>query len=376
MLMENAQKPPVGDDLTLDQSWFPDSVAAISAEWLSHVLQGDSGLGAACVRSVQCTRIGEETGFMGGGLYRLALKYDRPISGVPQSLVAKLSPSDATKRDLLRHANQREVEFYADLGGRSGRFVPRCYYAGFDFRRGTSILLLEDLSALRSVPFVGGCGRGDAETVVQGLADFHALWWENPDLAAIGAATVLADLDLAAQWARYPAALAELLPGANLPERMVEIGNAIFFDGCRVSRAIVEATPHSCLHGDMQLDNALFGVDAPIFLDWQTASKGPGVFDLGYFLISSLDPVLRRDIEAAMIALYHGRLVQQGVADYDLDQCRAGYVHSVVGKFLMTVMATVNLDNSSAGKRQWRQADLTRLAAFCEDHDITAGALH
>ena len=109
---------------------------------------------------------------------------------------------------------------------------------------------------------------------------------------------------------------------------------------------------------------------AAVLLDWQFAGKGRGVYDVAYFLISSIDPAQRRNMERGLVALYHAQLLRAGITDYTLSHCWADYLQSVAGKLLMTVAATVLLDNASPHKQAWRRADLTRLLAFCADHRI------
>jgi hypothetical protein len=67
--------------------------------------------------------------------------------------------------------------------------------------------------------------------------------------------------------------------------------------------------------------------------------------------------------------LYHQHLVENGIVDYDLDQCWADYKLSVASKLFISVTATVRLDNTTPHRRAWRAADLQRIVAFIDDHD-------
>ena len=123
------------------------------------------------------------------------------------------------------------------------------------------------------------------------------------------------------------------------------------------------------LHRDVQVDNILLHDDGVSLLDWQFVGKGRGAYDLAYFLISSLDPNLRRAHEKALVKRYVMALSQD---DYGFERCWADYILGVFGKINVTVIATVLLDNAGSHKQAWRRADLDRLAAFCDDH---AGSL-
>ena len=130
--------------------------------------------------------------------------------------------------------------------------------------------------------------------------------------------------------------------------------------------------PQTVVHRDAQVDNVLFGDTGAVLLDWQFMGKGKGVHDLAFFLISSTTPQVRRACEDAMISRYHAAL---NVAGYSLAKCQRDYVFGALWRLFITAMATTQLDNSTAHKRDWRRADLTRLIAFCEDHRISPETL-
>ena len=90
---------------------------------------------------------------------------------------------------------------------------------------------------------------------------------------------------------------------------------------------------------------------------------------MGYLLISSLAPALRRQHERRLIEIWRAALAERGVTtepDHD------GYLRAAAGKLWITVAATLQYDNASPAKQRWRRTDLERLAAFCVDHDPAA----
>lgn len=334
---------------------LPKNAQEITSAWLSRVLGR-----AVCVRGVE--RIGVDEGFTGGGLFRVSLD--------GETMVAKLSPEGAVLRASFAAANAREVQFYQMSGGR-GLPVPECYFGAFDDATGASALLIEDMGALRSVPFLDGCGVGDVALVVDALAQVHGAFWDSGEIADLPALALLDEFDFAQMWADYPKRVAALQIGVDLPSWFIALGDWVARDPKGIFSRMMDG-PQTVVHRDAQVDNVLFGDTGAVLLDWQFMGKGKGVHDLAFFLISSTTPQVRRACESAMISRYHAAL---NVAGYSLAECKRDYVFGALWRLFITAMATTQLDNSSAHKRDWRRADLTRLIAFCEDHRISPETL-
>ena len=353
---------------------IPTTPTEITPDWLTETLRASKST-LSRISSAHLARIGEDASFSGGSLYRITLTYDPADPEAPPSLVAKLSPHAPEARDLMRTANAREVAFYRNQPQPNPLPVPRCYHADFDPETGASILLLQDLCDHRSVQFIKGCGPADAKRVVEALATLHAKWWNVPALANFSGASMLMEYPLDQVWPHYLDKMQSLLQGIDITELFLEFGTFIAQNQTQVFNRILETAPITRLHGDLQADNVMFakpdGSAGAVLFDWQFAGKGRGPSDLGYFLISSVDPAQRRNMERGLVAHYHAELLRQGVTGYSLAQCWTDYLQSVAGKLVMTVMATVLFDNAGPHKQAWRRADLSRLLAFCADHRIS-----
>lgn len=328
---------------------FPRSKAEISSAWLSRVLDR-----AVSVRGVE--RIGVDEGFTGGGLFRVVL--------ADGSVVVKLSPENADLRAAFAAANAREVAFYQLSAGRALP-VPACYFGTFDPTSGASVLLIEDLGSRRPISFLQGCSGDEVAQVTQALAQVHGGFWETKAAHSLPQLALLDEFDFAQMWVDYPAKVAALLPDVVLPKRLVALGDQLAGDTGGIFTRMMTG-PQTVVHRDAQVDNVLFGDDA-VLLDWQFMGRGLGAHDLAFFMISSVASKVRRSNEDTVIAQYHSAL---GVDGYSLEQCRTDYVFGAIWRLFITVMATTQLDNESAHKQAWRRADLARLIAFCEDHQI------
>jgi thiamine kinase-like enzyme len=353
---------------------FPPDPNSITPFWLTQVLRNARVIKNTTIKSFIKSRIGEDEGFTGGNLIRFEINYAPLEKEAPRSLIAKFSPTDPELRAIFRAVNSREVHFYTELASQSDLPVPRCYYGDFDAETGASILLLQDLSHFQAVELITGCEPEDVEHVVRALAKVHSHWWNSPQLTEMSGVSILAEFPFSELWSQYPQKVGELLPDMLIPDSFFAIGRHIAANVLSIFNQLYETNPITCIHRDIHLDNVLFGrqsSDVPVLLlDWQGVGKGRGVYDVAYFLISSVPSAQRRQTEKDLLSIYHTLLVQSGIKNYSFEQCWFDYKLSVVGKLYVTVLATVLLDNSGAHKRAWRQADLQRLLAFCKDHSV------
>jgi len=355
-------------------STIPHGPDSITAAWLTEVLKLGGVLKDAAVLSFTKRPIGEDEGFTGGTLTHFEIEYSSPEPNAPRSLIVKLSPIDPAMLEAMKGNYLREGFFYSEFAADRNLPIPDCYYADIDRQTGEGILLLEDLSHYRLVEFVAGCVPEDVEKVIRALASIHIQGWSSPQLKEMSGAEILADFPFPELWLQYPQKAAALLPEFSLPDSFLSIGQYLADNALSIFERLSEADPLTCIHRDIHVDNVLFGVgeeDVPaMILDWQVSGRGRGVYDVAYFMISSVPPVQRRQIEKELLGIYHNLLIENGIEKYSFAQCWFDYKLSVVGKLFVTVIATVLIDNSSPFKRAWRQADLQRLLAFCEDHQI------
>ena len=345
---------------------IPDGVQSITTEWLTYALGTGTSGSDATVSSFRAQDVGGEHGWI-GQVARLQLSYSDSTERALRSVIVKFSPPDPN-----RVFSNHEVRFYSEIAPGHGFAVPKCYYGEVDSRTGASVLLLEDMSRLRTVGFVDGCTVEEAEAAVMSLAQVHSTWWEDARLHTKDWMFTIADTEFSDWWRQYPEAVRTLLPELEVSSGLMEFGDRFAADVPGVLDRI-EGSPFTAIHRDIHVDNLLFGSepeDPPVVLiDWQTAGRGLGISDIAYLLISSLSPQDRRTSERRLVSGYHQRLIDNDIDSYSFDQCWADYKLSVASKLFITVTATVRLDNTTPHRRAWRAADLKRLMAFVEDHD-------
>ena len=89
-----------------------------------------------------------------------------------------------------------------------------------------------------------------------------------------------------------------------------------------------EPAPRTIIHGDFRLDNMFF--DHPdgsplAVIDWQISNRGRGIFDVAYFLCSSLEGDVRKEHEMRLLHLWHDIVIDGGAQAYSFDQALYDY---------------------------------------------------
>jgi thiamine kinase-like enzyme len=269
-------------------------------------------------------------------IYRLQLAYDGDAADGPASLVFK------TKHPTLDYGawkyGEHEVAFYRDVAPATpADLLPRCFDSRWDDATRDWHFLLEDLASTHTITTTWPVppSLGDCETIVRGLARFHAAWWDDPRLGiSVGRWTDPADLEasrgkLAAAVARFTDVLGDRLP----PARRARYGRLIE----RLGPLSVRYHSHrnmTIVHGDAHVWNWFVpksGVaDTARLFDWDSWRPDIATDDLAYMMALHWFPDMRQAREAHLLDIYHHELLSQGVEGYDRQSLQDDYRLSVL----------------------------------------------
>lgn len=332
---------------------LPGSSAAISAGWLNEVLDEYLG-GGGRISAVETEIIGEGVGFV-GEVARLTLSYDgEPDAAAPSSLISKMPTTNEGFHaiGMMLGLYQKEAGFYQEVAPEITVRIPRCY-ANLTDGEAHFILLLEDLAPMRPGNQLASATVEEARLALAAAAQLHARWWEHDKLESFSS------------WLPTPGSpYFEMLKGAYIGalgnfERVfghlitpdiAALANRGAEDYERMMDAGVGRRPYTFVHGDFRLDNMMFG-DGPetapfALLDWQLPFRANPLWDVVYFLGGNFEPEWRRQHQDELVAGYHQGLVDGGVENYSLDQCREDYRAAtlVLLGYLVTGANDIDLD--------------------------------
>jgi len=171
-----------------------------------------------------------------------------------------------------------EVRFYLELAPVVGLRVPVCYRAE-EGDYGTH-LVLEDLSAWKP--------GADPTVTAKLLADMHARWegrvpGQWPWLRPAGAAADLVQELFDRTWPGLSAR-------DDLTPRVRELGDQLVGRVVAAEREAADAGRLTLVHGDASMRNLRSSSDGEVvFLDWEDVAAAPGVTDLSWLLLSSVE---------------------------------------------------------------------------------------
>lgn len=350
---------------------FPRTVSDVTAEWLTENLRAASVIkpDVSVVRA-EPDPVAAGIGFM-GEVGAIELTYDR-ATDAPTRMVAKIPTDDATVRGLLAPARvfEREARFYQDVAPKLGSLVPECYFVGCDVDNDDFFLLLEDLGANRCGDQLEGCSVDDARAALVALATFQASFWENDALAAIEWMPRMDDAGMKQGEVIYGASLDgfKALFGHAIDPECADLIDRFGPNVCQLLDRMA-AMPNTISHFDYRLDNLFFNEAGGVqMIDFQTSSKGGGVYDVGYLLSQSMSTEDRRVNEASLLATYHHTLVDGGVTGYSLEQLTDDYRVATLYSWVIPVFAVGTLDVSSERAMQLWTNVIQRAQAALLDH--------
>jgi hypothetical protein len=356
---------------------IPANPAAVTAEWMSDVLHQCGALPAeSAVSEIRLEPLGAGVGVM-GELARVHLTYTGDHGSAPASVIVK-SPTAAEEnraQGVGLGMYEAEIRFMRELDANTPVRTPQVFLA--DIVSGTAefVVVMEDMGHLLMGDQVQGVTPQQARDAVRTMADLHAGWWgkvQTPEMEWVPS-VVHARIEGLAQmwptlWLGFNAKFA-----SSLPEGGAAAGELIATHYWRVMQRIAE-WPWTLLHQDYRVDNLFFdaGSDDPVVvIDWQGIGRGPGIYDLCYFLGGSLTVEDRRNHEASLVQAYHDRLVQRGVTDYSFEQLWHDYRFGHLTSCSTAVLVGATFDLANERGRALVDALASRHFQAVVDHRST-----
>lgn len=324
--------------------------AEITPEWMTGVLRGAGH--DATVAEISGKRVG--TGQVGESV-RFTLSYRGDANGAPSTVVGKFpSPDPESRATGVNFGNYiREVNFYRQLADSAGLTTPVCLHADVDPETSAFVLIMEDLAPAQPGNQLRGTSLAETKLVLEEAAKFHASHWND---AAMDDIPWLFETKAAPR--RTDPSLIGLLwqgfrerYGERIPADCIEIGEAITRNFHHFKDGYVG--PKCLTHNDFRPDNMMFGTAEggyPVaVVDWQSVGYGCCMADVSYFLSGALKREERREHEKALLAGYHKKLGELGVAGYSFEQMWRHYALYSFSLFNMAFTASMIVERTPRG---------------------------
>ncbi len=298
---------------------IPSTIDEVDAEWLEQAMRKRGIITESRIATLKVEQIGVGVGLM-GYLYRVGIEYVEGTPPGPGRVVVKLPVTHEVTRQGARAYRfyEKEVRFYNTLGPETPLRAPAAYAAIHDPESDDFVLVIEDISHLRTADQIAGCCAEDAALAVKALARHHAAFWEDPrfgdpDFAWLPFASDAPTPQVVVQGIQaYWPVFAEVC--SDMIDDEVEHLGAWLPGQIEALLTPVPGHPITLVHGDFRLDNLFFHDDGAVSaIDWQICLKGSGGYDIAYFISQSLTSAARRELLDGLVELYLGTLAELGI---------------------------------------------------------------
>ena len=357
------------------RSLLCDGAEAVTAEWMQRALRAGAALGPVQVQAVAVENLGSATNAFGTLLRcRLTVAGDRSL--VPATVIVKLPGTSRLALTLARRLllHQREYVFYRTVAQYAPMRSPALYCAEFDRRSQRFVLVLEDLRGMESVPQAVGVDARQAGLAIRQAAWLHGHFWGRVDSLPLsrlydcfnpGCARILQTAYLLC----LPAALDRF--DSHFSPGMRRFAEAL---GPRVTAhfAAVGAGPRTFIHGDYCAANMFFGIGTGggfAAIDWQGCGLGCGLYDVAYFMATSVPVEDRRRLERETLEEYHDVVCRKAASGPTFEECWRSYRQNMLGVLLACVVGCGGFQMADRERRRLATTLLRRTLAAIEDLD-------
>jgi hypothetical protein len=309
---------------------LPRTVADLDAKSLSHIM-------GRTVTSVAV--IGGDAGTTSRA--RLALTG----GDVPATVFVKM-PGETLATRLMGEMGrlaETETRFYSQLAPELTG-VPESHGSAFDPLTGRFVLVLEDL-AVDKCDFpdtLHPLDKDHARLIVELLARVHATFWDRVPRWLYSASADTASL------LTGPLLKTSARRIAHKTDIPVEKGRFID-DNYRSVARLIDAPPHTVMHGDAHPGNVYFRNGAAGLLDWQAVRRGHPSRELAYTLVTGMTTVDRQASERELLDDYRRVLASAGGPDLDGDELwdryRQGALYAYVAALITAGIGGMQAEN-------------------------------
>ena len=347
----------------------------ITVEWMRQALAAGGRSAASEIAAVEVEQLSEVT-YALGNLYRCRLVAQNGGAAGPASVIVKLPSANSlvVRFSKWLSLHRREYVFYRDIATHGYVRVPALYYGDFDPRSHRFVLVLEDLGGMEAIPHIVGMDAARARLAVRQIAGLQGRFWEAADDPALSACREFLNT--------RESRILQTVCLLALPAALDRFGDLFSADTRRLTEAFgtriaahfaaVSDGPKTVVHGDYRADNMLFGREAGddlAVIDWQGFGIGCGIYDVAFFLGTSVTSDVRRRIERDAVDEYYDIVGGPGTQNYTREDCWRSYRQNMFGALMAMVIGCGALDISEPEFVSQAREVLSRTLTAVEELD-------
>lgn len=354
---------------------IPQNKNAITVAWMQQALAAGGAVEVPTIADIAVEDIGAGFGLM-GEILRCHLTYAERSASSPDTVIVKLPSSHEKTLRLSKRLQlyKREYMYYRHLARHVPLRSPTLLFGDFDDASHRFVLVLEDLRAMPMRDQIAGASETDARRAIRGIAKLHGSFWNKTDHSRLSGFYKV--LDPKYRPILQIVYLVNLLPtlrnfGKYFSKELSQIAEKF---GPRFADYISDMAvgPQTLTHGDFRLENIFYGDDEQdeiSVIDWQVSGINSPLYDVSYFLSSSVTTEVRRKVEHESLAEYHDIVCSMGARDFTLDDCWQLYRKNTLGCLLVMVIVCGALSLDTDRSRALAEVELRRTLKAIEDLD-------
>ena len=368
---------------------IPDGAAAVTVDWIQQALTAEGAFDVPPIKHVVVEPIGIGLGLL-ADILRCHLTYadgvgesigsgtpgvDPARPKAPATVIVKLPSSEPKSRRLCKRFSlyKREYDYYRRLAPHVPLRTPTLLYGDYEPRNDRFVLVLEDLRAMSTADQIVGATAEQAKHAIRGIAKLHGHYWNKVDQPPLSGFRV----ELSPKYRP----LVQIVYLVNLLSTIHRFGGVFSNETQRLAEAygprvaehmgILAAGPMTFTHGDFRLDNMFFGEQEDFaVIDWQVSAIHSGLYDVAYFLATSVSSDVRRQVEREALKEYCEIVRGMGAKDFTFEECWHLYRYNIVGRLVTAIITCGGLDLNDERSYRLAEISLQRTLTAIEDLDV------
>lgn len=345
----------------------------VTAAWMQQALVAGGASDFPEIEAVNVEKMSGVTSAL-GTLFRCKMIAQGGAAANPASVIVKFPTTNRVTVRLvsLLSAYRREHVFYRDIAPGKHLRTPHLFYGDYDERTQRSVLVIEDLSDMLAIPQSDGVGEARARLAIREIAALQGQFWEArdaPELADLG--PFLSPTQSRIMQTVYLLTLPRSMQ--RFPDIFTPSSRRHAEDfGTRIDAhfSAVSEGPNTIVHGDYRGDNVLFGsedLNDISVIDWQGCGIGCGMYDIAFFLGTSVSIGDRRKLERDAVDEYHDIVSRLRAKSLSRDHCWRSYRQNMLGTLMPMVIGSGGMDMSDSRMVSQTRELLNRTLTAIED---------